>query len=200
MAPAGFERAFPASKRPQNHPLYPTATGISCRKIKRSNCVLLINIFTFLFRVVTLQPNSDRGRLVVEASAAHTIRHTHPVGISERVVSSKQRQLPKRHNINTGEEHPWFQRELYPRSQQSSDRKPTPQTARPLGSHLHLRVLYIAVFYLYLWPVHYTTYVFSSVIFHLCQYQPVKIGLTIHSLGSRGSVCDTIAFLLLHRS
>jgi hypothetical protein len=81
MPPTGFEPEFPTSKRPQTRPLYPTATGISCFKIKRLNCVLLITIFTFLSRAVTVQPNSDRGLLIVEASVSHKVRHTQPEGL-----------------------------------------------------------------------------------------------------------------------
>jgi len=73
MLPEGFEPPFPTIKRPQTHLLHHTATGISCyNEIKRTNCVLLINICTFIFRAVTLQPNSGLGRLIFEASASHT--------------------------------------------------------------------------------------------------------------------------------
>ena len=50
---------------------------------------------------------------------------------SKRVITWSQRSLPTQHRTNTRDAHPCPQRDSNPRSQQSINRKPSPQTSRP---------------------------------------------------------------------
>jgi hypothetical protein len=87
------------------------------------------------FFSLALEPNSDLGPLIVEVSRSHTTRHTRTRQDScERVISFSHRPLPAQHTVSIRDEHPCPPRDSNSRSPQSSGRRPTPQTARPLGS------------------------------------------------------------------
>jgi len=49
----------------------------------------------------------------------HNSRHTKPVGLSERVISSTQRPLLTQHTTNTSDTHPCPQRDSNPRTELS---------------------------------------------------------------------------------
>lgn len=80
------------------------------------------------------QPNSGLGPLFFEVARSHTIRHTYRTrqDSSVRVTCTSKRQLPTQHTTKTRDEYQFPQRDSNTRSQQSSGRRPTPQTSRPL--------------------------------------------------------------------
>jgi hypothetical protein len=78
-------------------------------------------MFGLLF--VGLEPKSGLGRLTVDVSRSHTIRHTNPI---ELIPS--HRPLPTQHKTSTRGEHPYPQRDSNPPAHQSSVRRPAPST------------------------------------------------------------------------
>jgi hypothetical protein len=144
MPLAGFEPAVPASERPQTHPLYPTASGIIYYKMKRLKYVVLIHIITFLLRAVALQPNSDRGRLIVENSALCTPGRTF-YEWSTLHRDSYLNDTPQTRETDIHDCSGIWNRD--PRYRATADLRHRPRG--PQWSQLHLSFLYIAVmFYL----------------------------------------------------
>jgi hypothetical protein len=72
-----------------------------------------------------LQPNWGLGRLFVEVYRSRTINTLTQYDSTERVISSSQRPLPNQNTTNTTYEHLYPQKDLNPRSQQSSGCRPT---------------------------------------------------------------------------
>jgi hypothetical protein len=76
------------------------------RHDSNSNSIFLLlqqifYVFLFLFSLAH-QPNTGLGRLVVEPSRPHTIRHAAGIYVSsERVINSSQTPLPTQHITNT---------------------------------------------------------------------------------------------------
>ena len=88
---------------------------------------------------MALQPNAGHGLLILEVSGSHRTTHPSRQDSSGRVISSSQRPLPDntQHSQQTNIRTPGGIRSN-PQSQQSSGRRPTPQTARPLRLALSL--------------------------------------------------------------
>jgi hypothetical protein len=85
--------------------------------------------FFFFFFPLALEPKSGLGRLTVDVSRSHTVRHTRPVGLLPLQMS-----LPTKHRTSTGNEHPYPQRDSNSPAHQSSGPIPTPYTTWPPGS------------------------------------------------------------------
>ena len=87
----------------------------------------------YFFSFVVLRPNEGHGLPILEVSGSHTTTQHSRQDSSGRVISSSQRPLPDntQHLQQTNIHAPRW--DSNPRSQQANDRRPMPQTARPLG-------------------------------------------------------------------
>ena len=85
------------------------------------------------FLYLTPQPPMGHGLHIHEVSRSHSTTHHNRQYSSARVFSSSQISLPDntQHSQQTDIHASWW--DSNPQSQQASGRRPTPQTARPLG-------------------------------------------------------------------
>ena len=81
---------------------------------------------------VALRPNAGHGLPILEFSRSHTATHHSRQDSSGRVISVSQRSLPD-NTQNSQQIRPCPRWDSNSQSQQASGRRPTPQTARPLG-------------------------------------------------------------------
>ena len=94
-------------------------------------------IASFFFFSVALRPNAGHSLLILEVSRSHTTSHHSRQDSSGRVVSSSQRPVSDNTQHSQQTNVHALRWDSNPRSQQASGRRPTPQTARPLGpAHL----------------------------------------------------------------
>ena len=97
------------------------------------NTYIFDSCMKYFFFPMVLRPNAGHGLLILEVPRSHTTTHHSRQDSSGRVIGSSQRPLPDstQHLQLTNIRAPRW--DPNPRSQKSSSRRPTPQTARPLG-------------------------------------------------------------------
>ena len=92
--------------------------------------VKLFASFHIFFKFLARQPPVDQGLLSQEVSKSHTTTHHSRQDSSGQVISSSQKPLTTH---NTTDRCPCTRWDSKPQPQKASCRRPTPQTARPLG-------------------------------------------------------------------
>jgi len=75
---------------------------------------------------MTYHPLLGQGLLVIDVSRSRSDTHT--------AIKPTQTPLPAQFKTLTRDRHPCSRRDSNPQSRRTSGRRPTPQTARPLGS------------------------------------------------------------------
>ena len=86
------------------------------------------------------------GAPILDVSRSHTTTNHSWQDSSGRVISSSQRPLPNNTQHSQQTTHPCPRWDSNPRSQQASGRRPTPQTAPPLGpAHIYIYI-YIYIY------------------------------------------------------
>jgi len=89
---------------------------------------------TRVFSPAALRPNEGQVLLILDVSRSHSLDAPQSVGLlwtSDQLVAETS---TWQHTTLTTDKHPCPRRDSIPQSQQASGRRPTPQTARPLGS------------------------------------------------------------------
>ena len=99
---------------------------------------------TLYFFLLTQNPPLGQRLLIHEVSRSHSTTHHSRQDSSGRVISPSQRPLPDNTQHSQQTDFPTPQRDSNLKSQQANDRRPTPETARPIGrASLCFRTKYI---------------------------------------------------------